>query len=344
VTIAVLDAGGRTARSVLDHLRARRHDARAVAAAPLPAPGADAQGWAARVVPREAGVVVAALGRRWLTPALVAAALDRGVGLVEVVGDPGSLHTVARHDAAARAAGVALVPASGFAAIPGDPLAALAVAATAPAGEVHVAYAFPGRGGARRALGPGSRAALAALLGQPVVAYLHGREQEEAVGEARRLAWFPRPIGPAHAAGVPGPEPITLARHVPDLRSARTSLAVTSLGAELLQAAGTLGGTERGRRLLARRLVSRRSSLRPEDVRWACVAEADGASGVARAWAYGTDPCGTGAVALAAVAVAVAEGRVSPGWRAPSEALPPEELLDALSARSDLRWSVKAPG
>jgi hypothetical protein len=173
-----------------------------------------------------------------------------------------------------------------------------------------------------------------------------GRVVEELPGEVRRLAWFPRPVGPVHAAGVPAPEPLTVPRHVPSARTVRTYLALSSWRAELLQAAGNLARRPRGRRLLADRLTSRAgtpSVAQRAAARWACVVEAEGEEGVARAWAYGTDPYGTGAASIVALAEAVLAGRADAGVVPPALVEVPADLLDTLSARTDLRWSVSRP-
>jgi short subunit dehydrogenase-like uncharacterized protein len=279
--------------------------------------------------------------------AVVDAAIATGTHLVDLAGDPATLRwAAAERDAAAREAGVTVVVGAGFASVPGDPLAHLAGHALTSPREVHVCYAFPSAGGFLAALSGGTRRAIAERLGEPGLAVHHGELVEELPGETRRLAWFPRPVGPAHAAGVPGPEPLTVPQHVPSARTVRTYLALTSWRAELLQAAGSLARWRAGRRFLERRLTARRAAPTParrSTTRWACVAEAAGEEGVARAWAYGTDPYGTGAAAAVALAEAVVGGHADAGVIPPSLTEVPAELLDTLSARTDLRWAISRP-
>jgi hypothetical protein len=283
------------------------------------------------------------VGRR-----VVDAAIASGTHLVDPTGDPATLRwAFERRDEAARAAGVTIVLAAGFSAVPGDPLAHLAAHAVTAPREVHVCYAFPSSGGLMASLSGGTRRAFAAQLGVPGLAVVDGRAVEEQPGEQRRLAWFPRPVGPVHAAGVPAPEPLTVPRHVPSVRTVRTSLALSTWRAELLQAAGTLATRRRGRAFLQRRLTSRSgapSPARRASTRWACVAEAAGEEGVARAWAYGTDPYGIGIASTVALVEAVVAGHADAGVVPPALAEVPGDLLDTLSARTDLRWSVSRPG
>jgi short subunit dehydrogenase-like uncharacterized protein len=346
--IGVLDGGGCLAQLVLDELARRGHDVAVVDVrghVDLDGHEPDPRTWQGRLGGLD--LVLSAVGRRQLTPAVLVAARDVGAHLVDVVGDPATFRWARRtQDAATRQAGTTAVLGAGFVAVPGDPLAHLAAHAVDAPRTVHVCYAFPGRGGLRAALSRGSRRALVAQLGLPGTALVDGEVVEELPGEARRLAWFPRPVGPVHAAGVPAPEAVTVPLHVPSVRTVRTSLALTSWRAELLQAAATLGRGERGRRWLAARLGRGGASTAEADrraVRWACVAETPGPTGVARAWAYGTDPYGTGAASLVAVAEAILAGHADAGVVPPAAATVPEDLLDTLSARTDLRWSITRP-
>jgi hypothetical protein len=340
--IGVLGAGGGLGGLVVAELERRGHD---------PVPLGDGElardDRALHTALGRCPLVVSALGRRDLTRRVLDAALATGTHLVDPVGDPETLRwALTERDAPARSAGVSVVLAAGLPAVPGDPLAHVAAHAVTAPDEVHVCYSFPGAGGLLGALSGGTRAAFADLLGMPVVAVAGGELVEELPGEIRRLAWFPRPVGPAHAAGVPGPEPLTVSRHVPSARTVRTYLALSSWRAELLQASGAVAGRPTGRRLLARRLTARKGAPSPSRraaTRWACVAEAAGQEGVARAWAYGTDPYGTGAASLVAVSEAVLAGHADAGIVPPSFVEVPGELLDRLSGRTDLRWSVSRP-
>jgi short subunit dehydrogenase-like uncharacterized protein len=346
--IGVLGAGGFLAQLVVEELARRGHTGELVdlrTSVDLEAPEPDHRALRERLEGLD--LVVVAIGRQQLTPAILSASIDVGAHLVDVVGDPSTVRwALATQDEAARDAGVSAVLAAGFIAVPGDPLAHLAAHAADAPGTVHVCYAFPGRGGLRAAASRGTRRAVAAQLGLPAEALADGRVVDELPGEERRLAWFPRPVGPTHAAGVPAPEAITVPLHVPSVRTVRTSLALSSWRAELLQAAATLGRSERGRRWLVGRLDRGGASTTPtarQEVRWACVAEAQGTAGVARAWAYGTDPYGTGVASLVAITEAILGGHADAGVLPPSAVTVPEDLLDTLSVRTDLRWSITRP-
>lgn len=246
---------------------------------------------------------------------------------------------------AAEDAGVTAVPAAGYDFLPGDLLADLAGTAVVEPDELHVTYAVLSTGGLLRGATKGTRSSIAGLLGREGAARVGGRLQSELPGEARRLAWFPRPVGPTHAAGFPGAEPLTVPRHVSGLDTVRTYFAMPGWQAELFQfgARATRWGPARDlvRRVLeagpeGSREVQRRS-------RWACVAESHGTDGVARAWAYGTDIYGLTAVTMVLVAEALLDGPRRAGVVAPAEVLEPDVALDRAADRCDLRWSVARP-
>jgi hypothetical protein len=340
--IGVLGAEGSLGRLVVDALGRGPHTA-----APLGGYELTDDAAALRSALAPHALVISCLGDRRRCPEVIDAALDAGTHLVDVVGDPATLRwATAQRDGPARELGVTIVLAAGLSAVPGDPLAHLAAHAVTAAREVHVCYGFPSAGGPLAGATGGTRRAFADLLGAPALALNDGELIDELPGEIRRLAWFPRPVGPAHAAGIPAPEPLTVPRHVPSARTVRTYVALTSWRAELLQASASLARHPRGRRVLERRLLTRRagpSPARRAGTRWACVAEALGEEGVARAWAYGTDPYGTSAASLVALARSVIDGHADAGVVPPSLAEVPADLLDALSARTDLRWSINRP-
>lgn len=278
---------------------------------------------------------------------VVEAALRAGIHHVDAALEPDFVGWVHNQHERARVAGSVLVPAGGFPGALLDLLASSVVGAVTGADEVHLATGFPSRGGPRRGAGPATRAVLAELLGRPMVARVAGEAVEEPVAEARRLAWFPRPVGLAHAAGVPGAARLSVPRHAPDIGTVREYLALPGWQAELLQLAGAATGWPWARRRISRLVEGgpgEPSVARRSRVRWACVAETRGAEGVARAWANGRDPAATTAAALVVLAEAILAGAGSPGVRVPGELGRPGELLDRLSARRELRWSVIRPG
>jgi hypothetical protein len=179
-----------------------------------------------------------------------------------------------------------------------------------------------------------------------MTAYVGGSRRTERLGEARRLAWFPKPVGPRHAAGTPGIEALTLPARFPSLRVVRTYLAMPSWQAEATQFLGSVGRLPSLRAFLDRITADARGGpdegMRAE-TRWGCVAEAAGRDGVARAWAYGHDIYGFTAVSSVLAASRVLEGDCPAGVIGAADLGEPALLLDALADATDLRWSVTRP-
>lgn len=239
-----------------------------------------------------------------------------------------------------------LIPACGFDSVPGDLLADVAADTVDEPLEVHVAYMVRGRGviasrGTRRTIGH--------LIDGTGLALRDGEMVDERFAERRRLAWFPKPVGPRHAAGFPGCEPLMVPRHVDGVRTVGTYFALPTAFAELGQFLANLVRFEPVRRTVRRVLSAGPegpSREAREDTRWGCVAEVRGADGeVARAWAYGHDIYGFTAEAMALAACRLAGGdRGAAGVVAPAEAFDAGTFLDDMAAVTDLRWSVREPG
>lgn len=284
---------------------------------------------------------------------VVAAAVDAGVPYVDSTGEQPFLRWISRTwDEEARRVGVPLVPAAGFDFVPGDLLTARAATHHDAPREVHVAYALPRTSDLLLGWSRGTRRTMTSVLAEPMQAVVGGRLVDERAGEARRLAWFPRPAGPRHAAAIPGGEPYSVPRHVPEVDTVRTYLAVPSVAAELLQAAGALARRPAVQRRLAAWLErpGDPGERRRASTRWACVAEvageptaAGGLPPVSRAWAYGTDLYGFTAAAMVAIAERLVEGGLPGGVLSPAQTGDPGALLDVLASRTGLRWSVTAP-
>ncbi|MFT5224090.1 MAG: hypothetical protein ACI867_002421 [Glaciecola sp.] len=244
------------------------------------------------------------------------------------------------HDRAVRD-GLVLLPNAAMGAVLGDVLGALAADAVGAATDVHTAHLIAERGGVRAVAGAAWRAEIAALLGTPSLARDHDRLIEEPWGERRRLAWFARPVGPHHAASIPCPEVVTIARHVP-ASTITGHLAMSSWQAEALQAWAGLNRHASIERWSQARLARNRNGM--SDARWALVSEARGSQGVARAWTNGRNPAAVTAAILDILARRVLEvsGTLG-GALAPAQLIEPKELLDAASAQVDLRWSIVRP-
>jgi short subunit dehydrogenase-like uncharacterized protein len=364
--IALLGAAGRLGRVLAAELAADGHELvalgrdpertqrvlRAVGVVPAAIRAADASdpdsvGRAVIGGPPATVLVVATGPLATASRGLVDLAIGRGWDLFDTCAAQDHVGWVhAARDAAARDAGVRVVPAAGFEGIPGDLLAHLAAQRVGRPTDVHVAVTFPSPGGRVGTAPPGWRRAAARLLDGPGQALVRGELVEERIAEERRLAWFPRPIGPRHAAGYPGPEVVTVPRHVPGVRTVRTYLAVAGWRAEALQSlhnAARWGPVRRRAQAWVARERPEVSDDVRRQVRWGIVAEAAGDDGVARAWAAGHDPDRTGALALAELVQAVLAGRSDVGVLAPSLVDVPGEVLDRIAARSDLRWSRTGP-
>jgi short subunit dehydrogenase-like uncharacterized protein len=291
-------------------------------------------------------VVNAASGERGMAEALVAAACASGGHLVDVV--PEQAHVRALHAAGERAmeAGSAIVAGAGFQHLLGDTLAHLAGTATVGVREIHVAYTLPDRAGLLADASNGRRRSAARELGSLALAMVDGELRDEPIGEQRRLAWFPRPVGPAHAASVAGGEALSVPRHLPGVGTVRTYVALTGWRSELLQFTGNLARFDAARERLTRRIARARPPMaepRRTAIRWGAVAEANGRGGVARAWAYGRDPYRLTAAGALACAELLRAATAPAGVIAPAELCPPAELLDVLTVRTDLRWSISRP-
>lgn len=233
------------------------------------------------------------------------------------------------------------LPMGGFWGGVGTLLAGVAAQEAVAATEVHVAYGFPG---ARRVVTRASstlRRALVRAATDGGVARVANQRVAEPLGEGRRLAWFPAPVGPAHAVAVAGLEhraPIAAP-------TVRTWLAAGSMGAELLQAVGRLE-VERGlgQWLHRRAAAGGGGPAATSDVRWAVVVEAldrDGA--IVRVWANGTDPVAAAAdlLGLGAQRLAASDAGSPSGTLLDLGA--PEALLDRLADLRTLRWSLSRP-
>ncbi len=357
--VAVVGATGFTGRLVVGEAVRRGHDVVVVGRDPdrlaalraehpessLEAHTADVEdGGGLRRALEGVEVAISAVGPfSRLGPPVVDAAVEVGVDLVDVSGEQGHLRTVMDADVRFSRAGVRVVSAAGFDWMPGDLLAGLAGDATVEPAEVHVTYHVGGRPN-RGLTSAGTRRSIAAMLGEPCLARVDGVLVAELPAEQRRLAWFPRPVGPRHAVGIPGGEPLLVPRHLPSARTVRTYLAMPSWRAELLQA---FAGATRGevvRRVGAWWLERPRpdpDEQRRASTRWAVVAEAESSLGVARGWAHGHDVYALSATT--AVLAAERVGRADPGFRAPAELGHAGEMLDELARRSDLRWALVRP-
>ncbi len=360
-TIAVHGASGFTGRLIVEQLAAAGHsviaigrdEAQVLAAVPEQVAGvvvrqALSDDLPALVAALEgADVVVNAAGPFVRTGQTVAhAAVAAQVHYVDITGEQPFIRWLYKSvDVPAQRAGITMVPAAGYDFLPGDLLASVAASKVVGARDIHVSYAILGsrRFGPRSSLG--TRRTLALLIGAPCLAFVGSEEVEEIIGEARRLAWFPRPVGPRHAASVAGGEALFVPRHVPGVSTVRTYLAVGSFQSEVLQLLSTASRARAVNSLIGRILSRGRnpSMQARKATRWAVVAEAAAAGGVARAWANGVDPYGFTAFAAATVAERLSIGTAQPGVQSPVQVVDATALLEHLAANQWLRWGCVKP-
>lgn len=282
---------------------------------------------------------------------VLAAAIESDTHYLDSTGEQSFIRwAFERWGAVAAAQGVTVVPAAAFDFVPGDLLGHVAAAAVPHPSQIHVAYLAQAPGGLLGVGSAGTRTTVASQLGSRVQSVVDGRLQDEVFMAERRLAWFPRPVGPHHAAGTGGAEPLTIPRHVPGLDVVRTYTALPSWQAEGAQ---LLGAVAR-RSSAVGRLVQRVAGMGPEGpslqarqaTRMACVAEAATAGPeptVARGWMSGRDVYGFTAVSLVLLAERILGGTAPPGVIAPAEVDAATGLLDELAARVDVQWSIITP-
>lgn len=236
-----------------------------------------------------------------------------------------------------------VLPGAGFASAIGDALAVMAGQRLVAPTRVDVTVYVPERRSLLAGATPRERTALLEALVAPMSSLVDGLAVEERIAEDRRLAWFPRPVGPHHAAAVPGTHWRTLPRVMPSLQTVRTALALRSSVAEVLQALGNAARAERVATFVRGRAARPGRGGSTDGQRWAVVVEAATAGGgLARGWAYGHDRHGLTAdvAALLAPRLATTDASLTALPVGPTEVMPAEALLDELAARTDLRWSV----
>lgn len=239
-----------------------------------------------------------------------------------------------------------VVPGAGFASAIGDALAVVAGRELVGPTRADVTVFVPARRSLLAGATPRERAELLEAVVTPMSVLVEGQVVTERVAEARRLAWFPRPVGPHHAAATPGTHWRTLPRVMPTLRTVRSALALRSSTAELVQGLGNLARIGAVERFVRRRAARPGPDRGTADERWAIVVEvATPSGGLTRGWAYGHDRHALTArtAALLAGRVGTADASASGRPVGATEILSSEELLDALAARTDLRWSVTEP-
>jgi short subunit dehydrogenase-like uncharacterized protein len=231
---------GRT-RDSLTRLAAGLPGAVNVATAPLTDPDALA------AFARDVGLIINCAGPFSQTALpLCRAALANGSHYLDIAAEQGSAMAVLEHDAEARRAGVALIPAFGFFGALADLLVAreAARAGSATLGAIDVAYSISG-------WRPSAATVRTRLegLGSQAWTYDGGLRPQRGLPPTRFFE-FPAPLGRKRVAVYPTPEVITLPRHV-TARRIQVYMTAATLGPAALgpllptvaNAAATLMGT-----------------------------------------------------------------------------------------------------
>ena len=204
-----------------------------------------------------------------------------------------------------------VLPAFGFDYVPGDLAARLAAEQVeGPLDEVVVGYSVTGMVTTR-----GTRATVAAVMGQEQVAYVDGRLVPSRFGATTRTLRFP--FGERTCVEWSGTEPLTVPRHT-DVRNVRSYLRAPAA----IAAGGRVG------KLVSPlfRAVARFGPSGPSDEsrrknRFTVVAEASGPGGSGRAVLTGSDVYGLTALLLVRGAEALKAGEAqATGVAAPAEA------------------------
>jgi short subunit dehydrogenase-like uncharacterized protein len=270
---------------------------------------------------------------------VVRAAVETGTHYLDTTGEQSYIRFVhERFDEAARAAGVAVVPAMGFDYVPGDLIAHLVAQGAEPLRELVLAYAAlgvqPTRGTFRTAL---------EMAGDGGVLYEDGAWRPAPLRAARRRFRFPDPLGTRPVMRYPSGEVLTVPRHVRTRRVTSLITVETIAGSAavapllpLLQPAFTLALRTPLHGLiepLLARFPEGPSEQRRRNARFTIVALAHGEDGrTRRAVVQGGDVYGLTAVtAVHGAALTAADGYEQAGVLAPAQAFDAAAFLDALA-------------
>ncbi|MCW2953814.1 MAG: Saccharopine dehydrogenase [Conexibacter sp.] len=270
---------------------------------------------------------------------VVRAAVESGTHYVDTTGEQSYMQLVRdRFDAAARQAGVAVVPAMGFDYAPGDLLAQLTAQGAEPLRELVIAYAIrgvqPTRGTARTALG---------MAAEGAIVYEDGGWRRAPLRAQRGRFPFPDPVGPRPVMRYPSGEALTVPHHV-RTRKVTTLITVETLAGSDL-AAPFVGALAPAVALALRsplralvepalaRLPEGPSEERRQSARFTLVAVAHGEDGRSRSGvARGRDVYGlTAAAAVHGAALMADAGYDRAGVLSPATAYEPRAFLDALA-------------
>jgi len=328
--LAILGVTGYTGRLVLAEARRAGLEVRLVgrrreALEELAAPGedvrvADARDESALRDAFQGAKVVASLAGPFLENGLapVEAAVGAGAHYLDTTGEQAFVRLV--HDGIQ--ANTVVLPAFGFDYVPGDLAARLAAEQVeGPLDEVVVGYSVTGTATSR-----GTRATVAAVMGQAQVAYVGGKLVPSRFGATTRTLRFP--FGEKTCVEWSGTEPLTVPRHT-DVQNVRSYFRAPAAVAE----SGRIG------KFVSPlfRAVARFGSLGPSEEsrrksRFTIVAEATGPAGSGRAVLTGSDVYGLTALLIVRGAEALLAGEArATGVVAPAEAFDARSFASRLA-------------
>ena len=270
---------------------------------------------------------------------VVRAAVQTGTHYVDTTGEQPFIQRVfERHDDAARAAEVAVVPALGFDYAPGDLICRLAARGHEPLRELVVAYAVSRLEPTRGTL----RSALEMMKGGDVV-YEEGGWRPAGSTPLRARFPFPSPVGTQPVARYPAGEVVTVPRHTRTRRvtaviTASTFLPIAPLGPGLPIALPVVALALRTPlRAIISQAIGRLPAGPGEEARrrsrFTVVARAIGEDGrIGEAEVHGSDVYGITAKCVVHGALLLAEGaHTRSGVLAPAAAFDPVAFLNFLT-------------
>ncbi len=283
-----------------------------------------------------AKVLLAAAGPFQRTgPALLNAALAAKTHFTDITGEQSWIRLAAAHDAAARAAGVAIINATGFDVVPSDLAAALACEGVGDVSTLDIAIA------SRAQTSRGTRRTMAASAGAGWW-YRDGHFRPGPPGRFRRTFRFPEPLGQREAAFIPWGDVATAPRTT-GARTVRTFFTMPRKQARQLSLSwpvmGLIGQVPGVAHFLESRASGAEEGASPEaraKATFTILAEATRASDgrIQRGIVRGRDPYGLTAFTAARFAIALADGTITGrGALTPVQALGVDGVVALLHER-----------
>ena len=272
--------------------------------------------------------------------AVVEAAIAAGVSYVDTTGEFPFLRRVFEvHDAAARKAGIALVPGMAFYSAPADLAAALAAQALGrPPESVEIGYRLVGARPSKGTLRTNLRRA-----GQPCEVWENGRLVSRRTGDDPREFRFPEPYGTTTVARWPGAEVLGVPRHT-GARSVAVYVAMPKAAAAVFRNPRLTALLQPVGKGLVGQGTGGPSPEARTQARYVVVAQARAGNDETRCIVDGHDMYGVTAAASAEAALQLTRSSLKSGGEprsgalAPAEAFDPADFLNTLAGY--LTWRI----